>query len=136
MFCNLCSFHAICHLMIFFSKSSLKFSKISFRNTINVSRTVWIKIRPNILLGLIWVQTVCKGYQQTTKVDNEDGVVFGEGECGCDGDCKNSNGYDQGIPQSQTAEKPLAPWGRDTQQSRDIRKTNEALFPIKMMDIK
>ena len=31
-------------------------------------QTVWIKIRPNILSGLIWVQTVCKGYQQTTKV--------------------------------------------------------------------
>ena len=32
-------------------------------------QTVWIQIRPNILTGLIWVQTVCKGYQQTTKVD-------------------------------------------------------------------
>ena len=27
---------------------------------------VWIQIRPDILSGLIWVQTVCKGYQQTT----------------------------------------------------------------------
>ena len=26
---------------------------------------VWIQIRPGILLGLIWVQFVCKGYQQT-----------------------------------------------------------------------
>ena len=25
-------------------------------------------MRPNILSGLIWVQTVCKGYRQTTKV--------------------------------------------------------------------
>ena len=25
-------------------------------------QTVWIQIRPDILLGLIWVQTVCKGY--------------------------------------------------------------------------
>ena len=31
-------------------------------------QTAWIQIRPNILSGLIWVQTVCKGYQQTTKV--------------------------------------------------------------------
>ena len=31
-------------------------------------QTVWIKIRPDILPGLTWVQTVCKGYQQTTKV--------------------------------------------------------------------
>ena len=30
-------------------------------------RTVWILIRPDILSGLIWVQTVCKGYQQTKK---------------------------------------------------------------------
>ena len=25
---------------------------------------VWIQIRPNILSGLIWIQTVCKSYQQ------------------------------------------------------------------------
>ena len=27
-------------------------------------KTVWIQIRPNVLSGLIGVQTVCKGYQQ------------------------------------------------------------------------
>ena len=32
--------------------------------------------------------------------------------------------YDQEIPQSQTAEKPIAPRGRARQQSRDTRKTN------------
>ena len=31
-------------------------------------QTVWIQIRADILSALIWVQTVCKGYQQTTKV--------------------------------------------------------------------
>ena len=31
-------------------------------------QTVWIQIKPGVLPGLIWVQTVCKGYQQTTKV--------------------------------------------------------------------
>ena len=31
-------------------------------------QTVWIQIRRDILSGLIWVQTVYKGYQQTTKV--------------------------------------------------------------------
>ena len=31
-------------------------------------QTVWIQIRPNILSGLIWVQTVCKSYQQMTLV--------------------------------------------------------------------
>ena len=30
-------------------------------------QTVWIKIRPDVLLGLIWVQTVCKGYKQRQK---------------------------------------------------------------------
>ena len=29
---------------------------------------IWIQIRAKILSVLIWVQTVCKGYQQTTKV--------------------------------------------------------------------
>ena len=32
--------------------------------------------------------------------------------------------YDQEIPQSQTADNPVAPRGRDTQPSRDTRKTN------------
>ena len=36
---------------------------------------------------------------------------------------KNSE-YDQGIPQSQTADNPMALRGRATQQSRDTRKTN------------
>ena len=32
--------------------------------------------------------------------------------------------YDQEIPQSQTADKPMAPLVRVTQPSRDTRKTN------------
>ena len=32
--------------------------------------------------------------------------------------------YDQEIPQSQTADKSMAPRGRATQQSRDTKKTN------------
>ena len=34
-------------------------------------QTVWIQIRPDILSGLIWVQTVHKGYRQTTLVGKE-----------------------------------------------------------------
>ena len=34
--------------------------------------------------------------------------------------------YDQEIPQSQTADKPIALRGRATQQSQDTRKTNQA----------
>ena len=39
-------------------------------------QTVWIQIRSNILSGLIWVQTVCKVYQQTTQVGNDFIVVY------------------------------------------------------------
>ena len=37
--------------------------------------------------------------------------------------------YDQEIPQSQTADKPMAPRGRAIQQSRDNRKTRKAKQP-------
>ena len=37
--------------------------------------------------------------------------------------------YDQEIPQSQTADKPMASWGRAAQQSLDARKTNKAKQP-------
>ena len=37
--------------------------------------------------------------------------------------------YDQEIPQSQAAGKPMAPQGRATQQSRANIKTNEAKQP-------
>ena len=31
-------------------------------------QTVWVQIRPDVLSGLFWVQTVCKDYQQTMLV--------------------------------------------------------------------
>ena len=34
-------------------------------------QTVWIQITPYILSGLIWAQTVCRGYQQTRPVGEE-----------------------------------------------------------------
>ena len=34
-------------------------------------QTAWIQIRQDILSGLIWVQTVCKDYQQRTLVGKE-----------------------------------------------------------------
>ena len=37
---------------------------------------------------------------------------------------KKVSEYDQKIPQSQPADKLIAPRGRATQQSRDTRKTN------------
>ena len=42
------------------------FQKI-LSGTLSECQTVWIQVRTDILSVLIWVQTVCKGYQQTTK---------------------------------------------------------------------
>ena len=33
--------------------------------------TDWIQIRPDVLSGLTWVQSVCKGYQATSLVGKE-----------------------------------------------------------------
>ena len=54
-----------CGLLIF---SKLAVSKYSFRKS-SECQTVWIQIRPDILLGLIWVQSACKSYQQMTLAD-------------------------------------------------------------------
>ena len=40
--------------------------KKNLSRTISECQTVWIHIRTEILPVLIWVQAVCKGYQQTT----------------------------------------------------------------------
>ena len=59
---------AICMLFccLFFSKLTI-FKK---RNSgvLSECKTVWIQIRADKMSGLIWIQTVCKGFQQTTKV--------------------------------------------------------------------
>ena len=54
-----------CRLLIFFQ--NYFFQKI-LSGISSECQTVWIQIRPDSLSGLIWVQTVCKGYQQTTLV--------------------------------------------------------------------
>ena len=41
-----------------------------------------------------------------------------------EGTLKIVSEYDQEIPQSQTADNPVAPRGRAAQPSRDARKTN------------
>ena len=53
--------------MLFLSSKSAS-SKNSFRNTIRV-QTICIQIRTDALSVLIWVQSVCKSYQPTTKVE-------------------------------------------------------------------
>ena len=64
-----------CRLLIFFKISLFVvvvfFPKKSFGNISRVSRSLDPEIMPDFLLGLIWVQVVCKGYQQTTLVSKE-----------------------------------------------------------------
>ena len=54
-----------CCLLIYFK--IIFFQKILSR-TPSECLTVWYQINPNILSRLIWIQTVCKSYQQTTPV--------------------------------------------------------------------
>ena len=61
-------FHAFLQFADFFQNQLFqKFLSV----ILSECRTVWIQIRPDILSGLIWIQTVCKGYQQTTLVDRD-----------------------------------------------------------------
>ena len=50
--------NAFCRLLIVF--------KINFSGIPSEYQPDWVKIRPEVLLGLFWVQTVFKVYQQTT----------------------------------------------------------------------
>ena len=60
--------------MLFLSSADF-FQNQFFRKILSGIRsecqTVWIQIRPDVLSGLIWVQTVCKGHQQTALVGKE-----------------------------------------------------------------
>ena len=63
---NLCPreiFHAFLASVDFFRKI---LSRI-----LSEFQTDWIQIRPDVLQGLIWVQSVCKGYEQTALEDND-----------------------------------------------------------------
>ena len=57
-------------LFVFFLSSADLFQNQLFRKIWSgiwsEYQTYWILIRPDILLGLIWLQTVCKDDQQTT----------------------------------------------------------------------
>ena len=60
--------------MFFLSSADFFFKSTFLRNTFrnkSECQTVWIQIRPDIKSGLIWVQTVWKGYQQRTPVGKE-----------------------------------------------------------------
>ena len=54
------------------SKLDSKVSDIwNYFRTMSDGRRQTESLRPNALLGLIWVQTVCKGYQQTIFFQNQ-----------------------------------------------------------------
>ena len=54
-----------CILLIFFK---VIFEKKTHSGIQSECQTFFIHIRPDVLSGLTWVQTVCKGYQQTILV--------------------------------------------------------------------
>ena len=62
--CILGNILCFCCLLMTFQIFSFFFKKISGR--LSECQAVWIQIGTHILLGLIWVQSVSKGYQQTT----------------------------------------------------------------------
>ena len=59
----------------FLSSADFFFQNQLFRKTLSgippECQKDWIKIRPNILSSLIWVQSVCKGCEQATLVGKE-----------------------------------------------------------------
>ena len=54
-----------CRLLPFFK---IIFFQKTLLEPLSECQTVWIQIRTDVLSVLIWVQTVCKGYHQTTQV--------------------------------------------------------------------
>ena len=65
-------FSMFCRLLIFFKINS--FGK--FFQEFHQCQIVWIHIRPDIMSGLILVQTVCKCYQQTILGDKESEIAY------------------------------------------------------------
>ena len=56
--------------MLFLSFADFENKKIFQEFWSSECQTVWIQLRPDILSGLSWVQTVCKIYQQMTPADD------------------------------------------------------------------
>ena len=66
-------FFVVCHFFF----QNLFFRKIILGIPLEC-QAVWIQIRPDVMSGLMWVQTVCKGYQQTTLTGKENIAFFWE----------------------------------------------------------
>ena len=61
-------FYVFCRPLIFFK---INFFEKNISGIPSECQSDWILIRPDILSGQIWVQSVCKGYEQTALVGNE-----------------------------------------------------------------
>ena len=73
MLCMLNKFPWFClRLLIIFKINIFK----QFFQEYHQCRTVWIQIRPDILSGLVWVQTDCKDYQQTALASGSSDIVY------------------------------------------------------------
>ena len=59
--CNFACFFVVC-------KKKLNFFFFKKSGVLSERKTAWIQIRVDKMSGLIWIQTFCKGFQQTTKV--------------------------------------------------------------------
>ena len=67
--------HVWYYLSTAFLLKNYIFAKNSIRNVISVKQ-FWIQIRLDVLSGLIWIQTVCKGYQQKMLAGKESNLCF------------------------------------------------------------
>ena len=57
-------------LMIMLSSATFfktNFFQKNLSGTLSGCQTVWIQIRTNVMSVLIWVQIICKGYQERVK---------------------------------------------------------------------
>ena len=59
---------SFCHLLNFFN---INFFEKKLSGIPSECQTGWIQIKYDVSLGLIWVQSVCKGYEHTTLGGNE-----------------------------------------------------------------
>ena len=69
------SWHFFLVFQVFFCRLLIFFLNHIYRKILlgipSECQTVWIQIRPDALLGQIWVQSVCKSCQQTALVGKE-----------------------------------------------------------------
>ena len=84
-----------CRLLFFFN---INFLKKILSGIPSECQTDWIQIRPDKRSGLIWVQSVCKGYEQTALVGRvNQGSSYGGDLGDCCGLCRYTHSLPLGI---------------------------------------